>query len=143
MPTRKQSSRPSLSYPLAIFGAAGLVASGLGALPGAPAWVWLAALVAGAALPRLRVFARDAAKRTDDLRAAREALDNAGILARLRTEEWERRLEGIITPEESRRVRADFNAVLLDFAKLRADVEVVAKEQRMREMGDTFIGEVP
>jgi nucleotide-binding universal stress UspA family protein len=143
MPSRTRQSRLPLPSLLALLGAGGLVASGLGALPGAPAWVWLVVLVAGASLPHLRAFARDTARRTDDLRAAREALDNAGILFRLRTEEWERRLEGIITPEESRRLRADFNAMLIDFAKLRGEVEVVAKEQRVREMGESFMGVEP
>jgi hypothetical protein len=125
-----------------LLGASGLALSGLGVLPGAPAWVWLGVLVAGVLTPVLRAHAADAKERTEDLRLAREALDNAGILFRLRQEEWERRLEGIITPEESRRVRADFNAMLLDFAKLRSEVETVAKEQRVREMGETFLGDV-
>lgn len=140
------SPSPALHLPTAFFviiGAAGLVLAGLGVLPGAPAWVWLAVLLAGAFQPHLVGWSADAASRTEDLRAAREALDNAGILHRARTEEWERRLEGVLTPEESRRVRADFNAVLLDFAKLRGTVEAVAKEQRVREMGDTFLGEAP
>ena len=119
-----------------------MLASGLGFLGNVPAWAWLTVLVAGAFLPYLRERSADARARTEDLRMAREALDNAGILARLRQEEWERRLEGIITPEESRRLRADFNAMLLDFAKLRGEVETVAKEQRMREMGDTFGPEI-
>lgn len=138
MPTRKQSSLLSLSFPLAMFGAAGLVASGLGALPGTPAWVWLGVLVTGAALPCLRTFSRDAASRTHDLRLAREALENSGILFRLRQDEWERRLEGVLTPEESRSVRASHNAMAMDVAKLRTEVEVVAKDQRMREMGENF-----
>lgn len=128
---------------LVVLGFACAVASGLGLLPGAPAWVWLAVLLAGAFLPYLRERAADAKARTDDLRAAREALDSAGVLFRMRLDEWERRLEGVITPEESRRLRADFNAVVLDMQKLTSDVATVAKEQRVREMGENFLGEVP
>jgi hypothetical protein len=125
-----------------LLGSAGLLASGFGLLPGAPAWVWLAVLVTGAALPYLRERSADARTRTDELRAARDASDEARTVLRAHIAQWEKRLEGVITPEESRRLRADFNAMLLDFAKLRSEVETVAKEQRMREMGDTFGPEI-
>jgi hypothetical protein len=125
-----------------LLGSAGLLASGFGLLPGAPAWVWLAVLVTGALLPYLRERSADAKARTDDLRTARDASDNARMVLRHHVDAWEKRLDGVITPEESRRLRADFNAMLLDFAKLRGEVETVAKEQRMREMGDTFGPEI-
>lgn len=138
-----EPTRESWSAVLMMLGASGLAASGLGLLPGAPGWVWLAVLLAGAFLPYLRERAADAKERTDDLRTAREALDSAGVLFRMRLDEWGRRLEGVITPEESRRLRADFNAMVLDMQKLSAQVETVAKEQRVREMGENFLGEVP
>lgn len=126
-----------------LLGASGLLASGFGLIPGAPAWVWLAVLLAGAFLPYLRERATDARTRTDELRSARDASDNARQALRERVDVWEKRLEGVLTPEESRRLRADFNAIVLDMQRLRAEVETVAKEQRVREMGANFIGEEP
>lgn len=126
-----------------LLGASGLLASGFGLLPGAPAWVWLAVLLAGVLAPFLRERAADAKARTDELRAARDSSDNARHILRERADAWEKRVEGIITPEESRRLRADFNAMLLDFGKLRSEVETVAKEQRMREMNENFGPEMP
>jgi hypothetical protein len=125
-----------------ILGTAGLALSGLGVLPASHAWAWLAVLLAGVLLPYLRERAADARARTEDLRAARDAQDNARLLLRARMDEWDKRLEGVLTPEESRRLRADHNALVQDMGRLRAEVETVAKEQRMREMGDGFMGEV-
>lgn len=126
----------------AILGTSGLALSGFGVLPASHAWAWLAVLVVGLVLPVLRELAADARTRTDELRRSRDASDNARHVLRHHVDAWEKRLEGVITPEESRRLRADFNAMVIDFAKLRSEVETVAKEQRVREMGDSIFPEV-
>lgn len=139
----RDTQPPAYQYVLAVVGGLGILGTGLGVLPGAPAWVWLAVLLAGAFLPYLRERAADVRTRTDELRSARDASDNARNVLRSYVDAWEKRLEGVLTPEESRRLRADFNAIVLDMQRLRSEVETVAKEQRVREMGANFIGEEP
>lgn len=142
MPEQTPGRLPPAASILVGIGVSGLLVSGFGRMPGTPAWVWLVVLLAGAFLPHLRERSSDARTRTDDLRHARDASDNARYVLQHQVSAWEKRLEGVITPEESRRLRADFNAMLLDFAKLRGEVEEVAKEQRVREMGDSIFPEV-
>lgn len=125
---------------LLLAGLLGLLLSGLGAF--ATPWPWVVVLSLGAVrLPLLTVLRDNRAREeeaTQGLRHAREAnmlatLNLQGLIGR-----WEERLTGTLTPEESRQLRADFNAMVGRMAELEAQVAEVAKEQRARALVAPF-----
>lgn len=125
---------------LLLAGLLGLLLAGLGVFPSP--WPWVVVLSLGALrLPLanlLRARDRQAERAHIDLSNARTLAEDAGVALRKRVAEWEQRLTGTLTPEESRQLRADFNAMVQRMAELERQVSEVAKEQRARALVASF-----
>lgn len=147
MPTPSQQSSRVPVF-LLLVGAAGLLASGAGVLPGTPPWVWLAVLGLGAVLPLLRDRAQAGSFDSEE----RLANDRAREHMKWSVERQDRRLteladtvakveEHALKPGEAPTMRETF----MDFG---ADLQVVKQElvnlkeaENMRRFGSTLRGE--
>lgn len=127
---------------LLLAGLIGLLLAGFGVFPSP--WPWVVVLSLGALrlplLGILRANARQAERAFADLYRARLQSEEAGLGLQKRVAEWEQRLTGTLTPEESRQLRADFNAMVQRMAELERQVSEVAKEQRARALVASFSG---
>lgn len=127
---------------LLLAGLIGLLLAGLGVF--ASPWPWVVVLSLGALrlplLGILRANARQAERAFADLYRARLQSEEAGLGLQKRVAEWEQRLTGTLTPEESKQIRIAFNDVVKDMDELKAMVSEVAKEQRARALVASFSG---
>lgn len=152
MPTRTRQDR--LSAALLLLGMAGLLASGVGAFPGLPGWVWLAVLGCGVARPLLarqagaRRFNRAELRRNEkarrNLRVARRrmVLEGEGLARRV-----DERLSATLTPAQAEQMVGQHNDMARDLTevkqqlvKLLRDNEVLMRERNARGLGRTFGG---
>jgi hypothetical protein len=133
-------TRARTTIGLLLAGLLGLIASSSGHF-GSP-WPWLVVLGFGAfrapALGILRANTKREEQALLDLTHARHGYHVAGAdLTRLKAQ-WETRIDGTLTPDESRELRAAFNAIVLRMAELEEQVSEVAKEQRTRALAAPF-----
>lgn len=125
---------------LLLAGLLGLLLAGLGVFPSP--WPWVVVLGFGALRPLLagllRARDRQGERAYIDLGNARALAEDAGIGLRKQVAQWEQRLDGTLSPEESKQVRADFNAMVQRMAELEAQVAEAVKEQRARALAAPF-----
>lgn len=121
-------------------GLLGLLLSGFGVFPSP--WPWVVVLGFGIFSEYLPRILRSGQQRSErvflDLMQARALAEEAGLSLRKQVATWEQRIDGTLTPEEAREVRASQNRIVQDMAELRALVEEVAKEQRARAFAAPF-----
>lgn len=139
MPTRK---RHPATYTIPLLGLAGLVASGLGCLPGTPAWVWLAVLMAGLLLPlagqRARARRFDATERRrnekarKNLRIGRRSMQRAH---RRLEKRMDARLASVLTPEQCRQLVEQHNAMAVDLNDMKRKVDLLMQDRNSRGLG--------
>lgn len=147
MPTPSQQSSRVPVF-LLLVGAAGLLASGAGVLPGVPSWVWLVVLALGALLPVVRSAAQVAAFDSEE----RLANDRARENMKWSVERQDRRLTELADTVEKVAAHAlqpgeapEIRKAMMDFA---ADLQVVKQElvnlkeaENMRRFNSTLRGE--
>ena len=121
-------------------GLLGLILAGLGVFPSP--WPWVVVLSLGALRPLLagllRTRNRESERAYIDLNNARVLAEDAGVGLRKHVAVWEQRISGTLTPEETRQLRADFNAMVQRMAELEAQVAEAVKEQRARALAAPF-----
>lgn len=149
MPTPSQQSSRVPVF-LLLVGAAGLLASGAGVLPGAPAWVWLAVLALGAALPLARTWAGARAFDSEE----RLANDRAREGMKWSMERQDRRLqemgdtvakmeEHALKPGEAPVIRQTLVNFAADLQQVKAEIVEMREAEKMRRFGTTFGGQPP
>lgn len=149
MPTPSQQSSRVPVF-LLLVGAAGLLASGAGVLPGVPAWVWLAVLALGALLPVVRSAAQVAAFDSEE----RLANDRAREHMKWSVERQDRRLteladtvakieEHALKPGEAPVIRQALVNFAADLQQVKAEIVEMREAEKMRRFGTTFGGQPP
>lgn len=149
MPTPSQQSSRVPVF-LLLVGAAGLLASGAGVLPGAPAWVWLAVLALGAALPLARTWAGARAFDSEERLANDRARDGMKWAA----DRQERLLKDMgdavaemeknaLQPGEAVEMRKAIVAFAADLQLVKAEIVEMREAEKMRRFGTTFGGQPP
>lgn len=149
MPTPSQQSSRVPVF-LLLVGASGLLASGAGVLPGAPAWVWLAVLALGAALPLARTWAGAQAFDSEE----RLANDRAREGMKWATERQERLLKDMgdavaevqknaLQPGEALEMRKTVVSFAADLQLVKQELVEMREAEKMRRFGTTFGGQPP
>lgn len=149
MPTPSQQSSRVPVF-LLLVGASGLLASGAGVLPGAPAWVWLAVLALGAALPLARTWAGARAFDSEERLAndrARESMkwaaDRQERLLKDMGDAVARIEEHALKPGEAPEIRKAIVAFAADLQLVKAEIVEMREAEKMRRFGTTFGGQPP
>lgn len=121
-------------------GLLGLILAGLGVFPSS--WPWVVVLGFGVVRPVasscVRFLSRDVDERLGDLRTSRRAAEIAHVDLQKAIFRWEQRLDGTLTPDEAKEVRASHNAMVQRMAELEAQVAEAVKEQRARALAAPF-----
>lgn len=149
MPTPSQQSSRVPVF-LLLVGAAGLLASGAGVIPGAMGWGFLGLLALGALLPLLqdRAGARafDSEERLANDRA-RESMKWAADRQDQRVTELRDAVskveEHALKPGEAPEIRKAIVAFAADLQLVKAEIVEMREAEKMRRFGTTFGGQPP